>query len=243
MKKDEVFAVKQTKIGPFQFDDQVAKVFDDMVSRSVPGYADHLLLQSKIAQKYLKDDCVVIDIGCSTGNSLFPLFSSEKHIQFIGIDPSSAMIDQFQTKLSFVKQKPNIQLVQANAQSLELPSADIVFLNYTLQFIIPEDRAKLLDKIFEALKPGGILLFSEKMQNPGTFISELEVEFYYDYKRQNGYSELEISQKRDALEEVLIPDSLELHLARLKEAGFNEVGLWHKWFNFGSFIAIKQGLL
>lgn len=241
MNKDEVFGGSHPGFGSFQFDKKVAQVFDDMVSRSVPGYADHLILQSKLAQKFLKPEIHVLDIGCSTGNTIFPLFHEDDSLQFTGIDPSKDMLDRMEEKLSFLSFQPNLKLICSSVQDAELPVSQIVFLNYTLQFIEPCDRDEIIQRIYDCLSPGGVLLFSEKMQNPGSLIADLEVDFYYDYKRQNGYSELEISQKRDALEKVLIPDSLDQHLTRLRSVGFEEVGLWHKWFNFGSFIAVKSG--
>lgn len=240
MKKDEIFNESHPGIGSFKFDQQVAQVFDDMVSRSVPGYADQLLLQSRLAQRFLKPGAKVVDVGCSTGNSLFPLFQYCDGLEFVGIDPSPEMLSRFREKLAFLSQKPQVELVEATIQDYKLPRCDVIFLNYTLQFIQPEHRESILTSIYQALKPGGVLMFSEKMSNPGSIISDLEIDFYYDYKRKNGYSELEISQKRDALEKVLVPDSLETHLERLRRVGFEEVGLWHKWFNFGSFVAFKK---
>lgn len=240
MNKDQIFDSNEHPLGSFKFDHKVAQVFDDMVSRSVPGYADQLILQSKLAMRFTRPDSVVVDIGCSTGNSLFPLFKVAPTAQFIGIDPSLEMLQRFEEKLQFLSKRPSVELVNQSIQDFSIPGCDIVFLNYTLQFIAPQSRLEILKNIYDSLNPGGVLFFSEKMQNMGSTISNLEVDFYYDYKRQNGYSELEISQKRDALEKVLIPDSLTTHLTRLDEAGFKEVGLWHKWFNFGSFLAIKK---
>ena len=149
------------------------------------------------------------------------------------------MIRRCRARLATVPRPERISLVCGDILSIRIQNASVVALNYTLQFLPLDDRAALLRRIAAGLVPGGILLFCEKVIHGEPFLAELQQRFYHAYKREMGYSDLEISQKREALEKVLVPETVETHLRRLRETGFAAVDIWHKWFNFAAFIAVK----
>jgi len=120
-----------------------------------------------------------------------------------------------------------------------IQNAAIVVINFTLQFLPQADRSALIQHIYAGLKPGGILILSEKFITADTVTNDLLIDLHHDFKRANGYSELEISQKRSALENVMKPDTLAEHQQRLKAAGFSSQTLWFQCFNFCSMLAIK----
>ena len=132
-----------------------------------------------------------------------------------------------------------VEIHCADIREVEIKNASMVVLNFTLQFLPRRDRLALLDKIYQGLNPNGIVVLSEKFTFENTQMNELLIDLHHTFKRANGYSELEVSQKRTALENVMLTDSIETHKIRLKNAGFSQVELWFQCFNFGSMIAIK----
>jgi tRNA (cmo5U34)-methyltransferase len=204
MNKDKVFdkpIVKQ-----FEFDEEVASVFDDMLDRSVPYYKQSLELTRNFALNYLEEDDKVFDLGCSTASTLISLAQqSSKNLKLIGIDNSEAMLARAQRKINAYSL--DIDLVCNDIFDVDLSGAKIVIANYTLQFIRPLQREKLIAKIYDALDDGGIFIFSEKIIYDDKVLNKHCIDEYYDFKKTQGYSEFEISQKREALENVLIPYS------------------------------------
>ena len=244
-KTDTIYADAKEDIAQFRFDEKVAAVFPDMIQRSVPGYA---LIQDMIGvltKRYAQADSNIYDLGCSLGASSLSMLGNSQHksTQLIAIDNSIAMIEGARTALSaFCEQRSisnSYQILCENIEDFHYENASIINLNFTLQFITPEHREDLLKRLYQSLKPGGILILSEKV-----FFSEkedqLQSDLHHDFKKANGYSDLEVSQKRSSLEDVLIRDSEEQHHQRFKQAGFEQSITWFQCFNFMSLLPIKS---
>ena len=237
--KDQLYAKPLDAIEDFVFDEQVADVFPDMLLRSIPGYRHIIHNIGILAAEYAQADTTLYDLGCSLGAATL---SIAHRIDFanpiIAIDNAEAMVKQCQARIKQSKAK-NIEALCADIRDVDISNASVVVMNFTLQFIPPEGRLKLLQKIYRGLVPGGCLILSEKV----TFDDPEETKFnetmHHAFKRANGYSDLEISQKRTALEQVLICDSLPSHQQRLQQAGFAKHHTWFRCFNFASMIAIK----
>lgn len=237
---DTIFKSKMEKIKDFEFNEDVAKVFDDMVSRSIPFYSEiHKIILDIISKSFQNGD-TIYDLGCSTGNTLAFIseFLGDKKSNLIGIDNSPSMLSVCENKFK-EKGIKNIELIQKDIENIELKTSGIVIMNYTLQFINPINRLKLLQKIYQSLRPGGVFILSEKIKVENNEIDDLFIDLYYDFKRRNGYSELEISQKREALEKVLNPLTTTSQIELLKMAGFKKVEVLFRWYNFASYIGIK----
>lgn len=233
--KDEIF--KQPILKQFEFDENVASVFDDMISRSVPFYDVSSNLITQILVKYLDSQAFIIDLGCSTGALLFKLFEKNPKFRLCGVDNSKAMQEIAKNKAKAYGSKVNF--IEADALTFEFNSANAVILNYTLQFIRPLKRVNFIKKIYDGLKEGGIFILSEKLLYEDKKLSKNMIEIYEEYKEKNGYSKYEIAQKRQALENVLIPFSEDENKKLLKDAGFRVIETIFKWGNFASFMAIK----
>jgi tRNA (cmo5U34)-methyltransferase len=242
--QDRVF--QQTgRAEDFAFDERVAKVFDNMVSRSVPFYNEVQRIQSDLIMDFLPEDSgVVCDLGCSTGTTIEYLTKHQKcpeSTQFIGYDNSESMLDQARDKLSEQIAAGKVSLITADLSRLpKLPVCNAVILNWTLQFVRPIDREQLLKNIYEALRPGGIVLLSEKILVNDPVLNRLYIDHYLQFKiSQSGYTDVENQRKREALENVLIPYRLDENYELLERAGFGRIGTYFQWFNFACIIAVK----
>lgn len=238
---DRLFAVPLERITTFTFDDQVADVFDDMIQRSVPGYATIVALTGLLAAKYAQADTVAYDLGCSLGATTLAIL---KHVQqpgfrVIALDNSEAMIHRCKRNLRNAGLAHQVDLICADMRTVHIKRASVCTLNFTLQFLPPAARLSLLRDIATGLEPGGALILSEKVRFTDEPENGLFTDLHHDFKRANGYSDLEIAQKRAALEQVLIPDTLEDHAQRLADAGFRESHVWFRCLNFASLLAIK----
>ena len=242
MKKDRVFAQKQENIKPFAFTSKVARVFDDMLVRSVPMYQESIKRQAQMTRRFYQPETRIYDLGCSHGNLGMAVRDAFKEEDFsmVGVDSSVPMIEKYSGRLGADKD-PRIELICGYMEDIPLEKASVVLINLTLQFLSVEKRDALVANIFKGMVPGGLLLLTEKIIHPGDIIHREQLDFYKRFKRENGYSELEISQKRDALEEVLVPDTLDTHFERLGRAGFAQMDVWLKWFNFAGIMAVKKG--
>lgn len=239
MSEDKVYSAPQAFIENFSFNENVASVFKDMISRSVPGYGLTLEMISVISQRYSQANTYCYDIGSSLGASTLAIAKgAHSNNRIVGIDNSSAMIQRAE---SIVQASPyeNIRYVHASVQDVSFEPCSIVSSNFTLQFIPVEDRPALLKRIADALTDQGVFVLSEKINFANPVHNERHIDLYHDFKRGRGYSELEVSQKRSALENVLIPETLETHTQRLLDAGFRDVMPWFQCFNFCSLIAFK----
>ena len=241
MSKDDLFKKKLDPVPPFVFNDSVASVFSDMIRRSVPGYGEILRRQAQVIARHAKDGCRLYDLGCSNGNLIRELASCEHAggMCIFAVDNSPAMLNAFPPAAPHDKRASFVYRVCAGIEDIRVVRADVVVVNFTLQFVPPGARMPLLKHIHSGLVPGGLLLLSEKIVHRDEHMAALEQDFHHRFKRENGYSDLEISQKRDALEDVLIPDTMEVHLDRLSTAGFDTVDVWFKWFNFAALICRK----
>jgi len=238
---DLIFSNKQSKIKDFAFDAQVVEVFPDMISRSVPGYNTIIDTIGRLSQRFVTDNSHVYDLGCSLGAATLAMRKAitAKNCKIIGVDSSSAMVERCKMHVNAFKGDTPVKIIEENILNIEIENASMVVLNFTLQFIPPEQRQQLLTKIANGLKPGGLLLLSEKIADRDSVCNDLLTDLHHDFKRANGYSELEIAQKRTALENVMRTDNLDTHLDRLQQAGFNHTTPWFQCFNFFSLIAIK----
>ncbi|MBY6185624.1 carboxy-S-adenosyl-L-methionine synthase CmoA [Marinobacter hydrocarbonoclasticus] len=239
--QDRIFSKPLAKVADFRFDDKVASVFPDMISRSIPGYGQILHTLGEIAGRAVQPGTRVYDLGCSLGAATTAIRRGlgEKQVEIVAIDNSEAMVKRAREHLdAFVSPIP-VELICADIRDVGIENASMVVLNFTLQFLAPADRDALLAKIYKGMVPGGVLVVSEKLVFSQPQLHQLLDDLHLDFKRANGYSELEISQKRNALENVMRPDTTEQHMARFKAAGFQESGLWFQCFNFASMVAIK----
>ena len=238
--KDRLFA-EQMLPGDFAFDDKVASVFEDMINRSVPGYKTILAMIGVMAQRYCRPGSSVYDLGCSLGGATFAVAHSVEHGNYTieAIDNSAAMIERLEQKLTTTQLLPTIHCQHTDILDTPIENASLVILNFTLQFIPLAQRETLIKRIFAGMNPGGILIVSEKILLPDAQLNELMIDLYHGFKETMGYSKLEISQKRTALENVLMPDTLATHQQRLQGAGFDPLDVWFQCFNFASLVACK----
>lgn len=242
-KKDTVYARARKHIGDFVFDESVVDVFPDMIRRSVPGYATVISMTGLLAARYARSGTTCYDLGCSLGATTLALGQgvAGTGCRIVAIDNAPAMIESCRAVLAEARLDASVVLRCADIRDVPIERASVVTLNYTLQFVPREERPALLRKIYDGLVPGGVLLLSEKIVFPDPHEQNLISGLHLDFKRANGYSELEISQKRTALENVLIPETLAAHKTRLKNAGFDEATVWFQCLNFASLLAVKRG--
>ncbi|BCR06838.1 carboxy-S-adenosyl-L-methionine synthase [Desulfuromonas versatilis] len=242
MAQDKIYASPRERIIPFEFNEQVAGVFDDMLERSVPLYRETLLRQAQLAARFYQPGTRIYDLGCSNGNFGMALCAAMagRPFRMVAVDTSQPMLDAYRRRLAERPEAALVSLAAEDIRSLPLENASVVVVNLTLQFLPVPDRDTLIRRIHSALAPGGILLLTEKITQQNPTLAQLQQEFYHCFKRDNGYSELEISQKREALENVLIPETLEVHCERLGRAGFGPVEVWLKWFNFAALVALRE---
>ena len=239
--KDRIFASSNGEMTPFCFDDKVAAVFADMIRRSVPGYAQTLTMIGLIADQYAQPDSRLYDLGCSLGAASLAMLGAaqRQHCQIVAIDNSPAMLAQCRENIDKANAGPSIELACADILESDIENASVVAMNFVLQFVATEKRPALLEKIWRGLRPGGVLILSEKIAFANSHENRQQIELHEAFKRAQGYSELEISGKRTALENVLIPETLACHHERLGKAGFDASITWFQCFNFASMLAFK----
>jgi len=241
MNKDELFKEPQEQMGDFCFGEKVVSVFDDMVSRSVPFYYEIQRMISEMAKDFATEGSNVYDLGCSTGTTLLSLNKVlSASIKLVGVDDSIEMLDKCRNNLIDADIKRGYELVQADLnKGLVLENPSVVIMCLALQFIRPLYREKIVSEIYRQLNPEGCFILVEKVLGEDSLFNRLLVKYYYDFKRRNHYSELEISQKREALENVLIPYKLKENLALLENCGFRYREIFFKWYNFSGIVAVK----
>lgn len=239
MSEDTIYS-KQQNVVDFVFDDNVANVFTDMIRRSVPGYESIITMLGVFAEQYVQQNSNVYDLGCSLGAATLSMRSRITHqdCQMFAIDNSAAMAERCQQNIG-LQQGPNVTVSCDDIRVVGIESASLSVLNFTLQFLPLADRDVLLKKIADNTLPGGALVLSEKIKFENPAEAQLNEELQLAFKKANGYSELEIAQKRSAIENVLIPETLNTHLQRLTAAGFSSAQLWFQCFNFVSIVAVK----
>jgi tRNA (cmo5U34)-methyltransferase len=240
MPEDRIFSLPLSKVGDFVFDEKVVEVFPDMISRSVPGYASIVGMTVELAAKYAMPQTYVYDLGCSLGAVTLPMsrrVPDSCHI--VGVDSSPAMVESLLQKLEQESKAGAVDIVQEDIRAMDFEPSSFMVMNYTLQFIPREDRLEVLSRIGQSLQPGGALVLSEKVNVGNSEAQKMLTDLHHSFKRANGYSDLEIAQKRTSLENTLIPESVETHLERLEAAGFRSALVWFQCLNFASFLAVK----
>ncbi len=241
MKKDRIYASPREQIEAFKFDEHVADVFEDMIGRSVPGYRMMLEMIGVIARERVQPGTNCYDLGCSLGAATLSIRHNLPHsdCHIIAVDNAPAMATRCEVNINADHSSVPVEIRCEDILQTPIRNASMVVMNFTLMFIEPKQRLTLLRKIYQGLNPGGVLILSEKMKEDDSSSQNTLTELYHGFKKLRGYSDLEISQKRSALENVLIPESSDTHVARLKESGFTQCATWFKCFGFTSIISSK----
>ena len=238
---DQVYAGADAPPGDFVFDERVARVFSDMLARSVPGWIELLRLIGLMGARLAQPGARVYDLGCSLGATSasilarLPETSGAEAIQVYAVDQAPAMLDELSLRLRSEIDRGRLRPICADVLDLKIADASLVVMNLTLQFIAPEQRLALLRRIRDGLRPGGALILAEKVAAADD--DGLLTQLHADFKAAQGYSHLEIARKRTALEQVLIPDSVAQHQARLRAAGFERIEPFFQCLNFVGWIA------
>ena len=239
-KTDTVYSQQQDNIDGFEFNARVADVFENMIERSVPGYGLLLDMIAVLTEKYSQPGTNCYDLGCSLGASTLRIRQNlPQDCTVIGIDNSAAMVERCKQNMERDHSQATVDIRLENLQETVIENASVVVMNFTLQFIPDEDRAEILKQIVGGLNKGGILILSEKVSFVDGQRQNLMTELHHEFKKHQGYSDLEIAQKRTSLENVLISNTMDEHVSRLKEAGFTTTELCVRCLNFVAFIAIK----
>jgi tRNA (cmo5U34)-methyltransferase len=241
MKRDTLYDDRRQPVPPFEFNDQVASVFDDMIQRSIPLYHEIILRQAQLIKTCYQPGSRIYDLGCSTGNLGAAVCRAMDDAPFlmVAVDNSAAMLERYDQRRNKLSGGAQIELRNDNIARTAIEDASIVVINFTLQFLSLADRDRVVDRVYRGLRPGGMLLFAEKIIHADEELSDLQQAFYYRFKRENGYSDLAIAQKREALDKVLIPETVADHLKRVSGAGFRRMDIWLKWFNFCAWMCVK----
>lgn len=237
---DTLYASEQPR-QDFRFDESVARVFPDMIRRSVPGYTTIIPMIEVITEQYVQPGSNCYDLGCSLGASTLAMRHGMPHsgCTLVGVDNSPAMIERCQHYIALDDHPLPVTLRCEDILDTPITDASVTTLNFTLQFVEPERRRELLTRIAQATRPGGVIILSEKIRFEDEQEQQTQIRLHHEFKRANGYSDLEVSQKRSALEQVLIPETLAGHRQRLEAAGFENVTVWYQCFNFVSMLAFR----
>jgi len=239
--KDEVFKQPQGDIADFNFGEKVASVFDDMLDRSVPFYSEMQRMIGEMAADFAVPGTNFYDLGCSTGTTMLMLDrQAPKDVRFVGVDNSEEMLKRCRAKLAeHGFNRPHELLCADLNQGVRIENASMVAMVLTLQFIRPLYRDRLIETILKGMNENGCLILVEKVLGEDSLINRLFIKYYYDLKKSHGYSELEIAQKREALENVLVPYKLLENREMLTRAGFRYCDVFFKWYNFSALVAVK----
>ena len=239
--RDTIFADPLKEAGGFAFDENVARVFPDMIKRSVPGYTTIVAMTGLLAQRYATPGSRLYDLGCSLGASTLAMRQNLRaaDCRIVGVDNSPAMLERCRGIIDTDTHDTPVDLVCANLEDVVIERASVVVLNFTLQFVPMAQRDHVIKRIHEGLLPGGILVLSEKVTFEDPHLDALNIDLHHEFKRANGYSEMEIAGKRAALENVLLPETLGEHKRRIGDAGFKACDVWFQCFNFASLVALK----
>lgn len=241
IKSDTLYARPVENLSAFAFDESVVNVFPDMIQRSVPGYQTIISAIGVLAQQYAQEQSICYDLGCSLGAAALSMSHqlTVKNCKVIAVDNSPAMIQQLKKNIKQSNSPTAVECVCADIRDIEINNASVVVLNFTLQFIHVADRTRILRKIYQGLLPGGILILSEKLKFDDPRQEQLQTDLHHLFKKSQGYSALEISQKRSALENVMLAETFIAHQQRLNTVGFSSAEVWFQYFNFASMIALK----
>ncbi len=238
--KDTLFR-EEARPEEFEFNDRVVEVFDDMLERSIPFYKEVIVSTARLLRSFLEHGDTVVDLGCATGSTLLEIarLIPDMGLRFIGIDNSAPMLEKASLKAEIYSKQDSLHFELADITAMRHTGTGAFICNYTLQFIRPIVREQFVRSLFDGLRPGGVLILSEKVILHDRQLNREFIDIYYQFKKTRGYSELEIAKKREALENVLIPFSIEENTALLRQAGFTAIAPFFQWFNFVSLIAVK----
>ncbi len=241
--KDRLFHERQQRVDGFDFGKRTASVFDDMLDRSVPYYAEIQRMVVELAGVFMKDGTRVYDLGCSTGTTLMQLAQThpKRDVQFVGVDNSEPMLQKARAKLSRSGSGNRCELKAADLNDLVVENASVVIMVLTLQFVRPLYRDALIKRLYQGLVSQGSLILVEKVLCNDSRLNRIFIDQYYEFKKRQGYSELEIAQKREALENVLIPYRIDENLELLTRNGFSGTEVFFRWYNFAAIVAVKNG--
>jgi tRNA (cmo5U34)-methyltransferase len=239
--KDTLYREDDEGAGSFRFDERVADVFPDMIRRSVPGYELIVPMIGQLARRYAQDGTVIYDLGCSLGTVTLALGDAlaGRPVRIVAVDASEAMARRCRAAVERRCPPVTTEVLRGDVRDLEIADASMVVLNFTLQFVDEAGRPGLLERIGAGLRPGGVLVLSEKIRFESDAEQQRQTGWHEDFKRMQGYTELEIARKRTALERVLRPESERVHVERLRKAGFRRVTRWFQCFAFCSYLAEK----
>ena len=239
--KDQLFSEHKKDIDDFDFGEKTAEVFDDMLERSIPLYRELQRMTGELANDFAVSGTNIYDLGCSTGITLQTLCSAiDKDVQFIGVDYSVAMLKKARENFRQLRVRRDCVFEQADLnEGFPIKNASVVILNLTLQFVRPLHRDMLIRQIVSGLVENGCLILVEKVLGNDSLFNRMFIKLYYDMKKRNGYSEIEISQKREALENVLIPYRVDEDFELLRKNGFQHVDTFFKWYNFCGILGVK----
>ena len=241
MSKDEIFKDTDIEPGSFEFNESVAKVFPDMLRRSIPGYDASLEAIGALANRYVSPGTHCYDLGCSLGAATLAMRQNieGRNCHIVSVDLAPVMVERCRKRIDEDRSDTPVSVEAADIRNIEIRNASMVVLNYTLQFLPLKDRIGLIRKIHGGLNQGGVLVLSEKVADDDPTVESLLVDLHHAFKRANNYSDLEIARKRSALDNVLVPETTGVHLARLEATGFQHHSIWLKHFNFVSILAIR----
>jgi tRNA (cmo5U34)-methyltransferase len=236
--QDRLFASEQES-GEFRFDAAVARVFPDMIRRSVPGYTTIIPMIEVITDQYAQPGSNCYDLGCSLGASTLAMRHGigDRNCTLTGVDNSPAMIERCEHYIALDDHPLPVSLRCDDILDTELQQASVTTLNFTLQFIAREEREAVINRVYAGLRPGGIMVLSEKVTFEDPHLDALNIDLHHQFKRANGYSELEIAGKRQALENVLLTETVVNHEDRLRRAGFDEVVMLSRHYGFCLWLA------
>jgi tRNA (cmo5U34)-methyltransferase len=241
MSIDRIFTDTETSAGSFAFNESVASVFPDMLRRSIPGYDASLEAIGTLARRYVTPGSRCYDLGCSLGAATLAM---RRNIVVSGceihaVDLAPAMVDRCRDRVAHDRETTPVIVSLADIREIDIANASMVVMNYTLQFLPVDERVDIIRRIHDGMRDGGVFVLSEKVAADDPLVEQLLIDLHHEFKRSNAYSDLEISRKRTALENVLIPETIPTHLDRLAAAGFSHSGVWLKHFNFVSIVAIR----
>jgi tRNA (cmo5U34)-methyltransferase len=241
MSKDQIYVQQDAAAGSFEFSAAVADVFPDMLRRSIPGYDASISAIGRLASRYVQPGTRCYDLGCSLGAATLAMRRNIVHgdCEIIAVDTSAAMTERCRELINSDTGTTVCTVLDADARHIDIGNSSMVVMNYTLQFLPPDERPAMIRRIYDGMIEGGVFVLSEKVADDDATVESLLVDLHHDFKRANAYSDLEISRKRTALEDVLVPETTDTHLQRLNEAGFRHCSVWLKYFNFASIIAIR----
>ena len=241
VKKDSIFKVGNFNDLTFTFNEEVTEVFEDMIDRSVPGYTSSLRLIENLSRKYFIEGTHCYDLGCSLGASSMSLMKAmgKREGKVFAIDNSPAMIAACEQKCADLTKTGKVKFIKQDVNEAQIDKASVVVINFVLQFLNSKDRDGLLKKVFLGMKQGALLILSEKIHFDNKFRNQTIYNLHHQFKSNNGYSKMEISRKRDALEGVLVTDLETLHLQRLESIGFKKVRKVMTNLNFMTLVAEK----